>query len=70
MCLRGGSSCKDARFATQSKSSGFVDLLLSIVVVVVNNVVVVVVEDENVGRKDAPLKRKLRVVAMWSYPCC
>ena len=52
MCLRGGSSCKDARFATQSKSSGFVDLLLSIVVVVVNNVVV---EDENVGRKDAPL---------------
>ena len=50
MCLRGGSSCKDARFATQSKSSGFVDLLLSIVVVVV-----VVVEDENVGRKDAPL---------------
>ena len=56
MCLRGGSSCKDARFATQSKSSGFVDLLLSIVVVVVNNVVVVVVvEDENVGRKGAPL---------------
>ena len=55
MCLRGGSSCKDARFATQSKSSGFVDLLLSIVVVVVNNVVVVVVENENVGRKDAPL---------------
>ena len=55
MCLRGGSSCKDARFSTQAKSCGFVDLLLSIVVVVVNNVVVVVVEDENVGRRDAPL---------------